>query len=214
MNATASQDTTTPAGYGPGTALVVVDVQHDFASPDGGLYVPGGDAVVPAVDTEVRAARDAGATVIYTQDWHPPVTPHFAKDGGVWPVHCVADTWGAELHRDLTVDGPVVRKGVDGGDGYSGFSVRDPVSGEEEATELGSLLTDAGVDRVVVVGLAGDVCVKATALDAQRLGFAVEVPLTTTAFVELEPGDGDRTVEELRAAGVRITARGPSAAQA
>ncbi len=115
MTTDTSQDGPTRTSYGPGTALVVVDVQHDFASPDGGLYVTGGDAVVPVVDAEVRAARDAGATVVYTQDWHPPVTPHFAKDGGVWPVHCVADTWGAELHRDLTVDGPVVRKGVDGG---------------------------------------------------------------------------------------------------
>jgi nicotinamidase/pyrazinamidase len=197
------------APYDADTALVVVDVQHDFAHPDGGLYVPGGDEVVPRVDAEVRAAAAAGATVVYTQDWHPPSTPHFAKDGGTWPVHCVRDTWGAELHEDLTVDGPVVRKGVDGGDGYSGFSVRDPVSGEEESTELGSLLHDAGVHRVVVVGLAGDVCVAATARDAVDLGFAVEVPLATTAFVELEPGDGDRAVEGLRDAGVTIADQPP-----
>jgi nicotinamidase/pyrazinamidase len=205
--------TTTTAPYDATTALVVVDVQHDFASPDGGLYVPGGDAVVLVVDAEVRAAVDAGATVVYTQDWHPPSTPHFAKDGGIWPVHCVADTWGAELHDDLTVEGPVVRKGVDGGDGYSGFSVRDPVSGEEEATELGRLLDEAGVRRVVVVGLAGDVCVKATALDAVRLGYEVELPLPATAFVEVEPGDGERAVSELREAGVRVVERGPAAAQ-
>jgi nicotinamidase/pyrazinamidase len=197
------------APYDADTALVVVDVQHDFAHPDGGLYVPGGDEVVPRVDAEVRAAAAAGATVVYTQDWHPPSTPHFAKDGGTWPVHCVRDTWGAELHEDLTVDGPVVRKGVDGGDGYSGFSVRDPVSGEEESTELGSLLHDAGVHRLVVVGLAGDVCVAATARDAVDLGFAVEVPLATTAFVELEPGDGDRAVEGLREAGVTIADQPP-----
>jgi nicotinamidase/pyrazinamidase len=201
------------APYGPGTALVVVDVQHDFASPDGGLFVPGGDAVVRVVDAEVRAALAAGATVIYTQDWHPPSTPHFAKDGGTWPVHCVADTWGAELHDELTVEGPVVRKGVDGGDGYSGFSVRDPISGAEEATELGALLDDAGVRRVVVVGLAGDVCVKATALDAVRLGYEVEVPLPATAFVEVQPGEGERAVAELRDAGVQVTSRGPAAAQ-
>jgi nicotinamidase/pyrazinamidase len=205
--------TTTTAPYDATTALVVVDVQHDFASPDGGLYVPGGDAVVLVVDAEVRAAVDAGATVVYTQDWHPPSTPHFAKDGGIWPVHCVADTWGAELHDDLTVEGPVVRKGVDGGDGYSGFSVRDPVSGEEEATELGRLLDEAGVRRVVVVGLAGDVCVKATALDAVRLGYEVELPLPATAFVEVEPGDGELAVSELREAGVRVVERGPAAAQ-
>jgi nicotinamidase/pyrazinamidase len=201
----------TPPRYDPGTALVVVDVQHDFAHPDGGLFVPGGDDVVPVVNAEVRAAQAAGATVVYTQDWHPPSTPHFEKDGGVWPVHCVADTWGAQLHEDLTVDGPVVRKGVDGGDGYSGFSVRDPVSGDEEATELGAILSDAEVERVVVVGLAGDVCVKETALDAVRLGYEVQVPLPATAFVELRPGDGERAVEELRGAGVTVSSRGPAA---
>jgi nicotinamidase/pyrazinamidase len=208
-----TQPHTVPAAYDADTALVVVDVQHDFAHPDGGLFVRGGDAVVPLIDAEVRAAADAGATVVYTQDWHPPTTPHFAKDGGVWPVHCVRDTWGAALHDDLTVVGPVVRKGVDGEDGYSGFSVRDPVSGEEEATELGGLLADAGVHRVVVVGLAGDVCVAATAQDAVRLGFATEVPLATTAFVELEPGDGERAVEAMRSAGVRVTDQPPGAAR-
>ncbi|MTV27020.1 isochorismatase family protein [Nitriliruptoraceae bacterium ZYF776] len=190
--------------YSPGTALLVVDVQHDFADPDGGLYVAGGEQVVPVVNAEVAAARAAGAPVVYTQDWHPPSTPHFAKDGGVWPVHCVRDTWGAELHRDLDVVGPIVRKGVDGGDGYSGFSVRDPVSGDVEATELGALLTAAGVERVVVTGLAADVCVKATALDAVRLGYAVVVPLAATRAVELEDGDAERAVAELRAAGVEV----------
>jgi nicotinamidase/pyrazinamidase len=191
--------------YDPSTALVVVDVQHDFADPDGGLYVDGGEEVVPVVNDEVATARAAGAPVIYTQDWHPESTPHFAKDGGVWPVHCVRDTWGAELHRDLVVDGPIVRKGVDGGDGYSGFSVRDPVSGEETDTQLGRLLEEAHVRRVVVTGLAGDVCVKATALDARELGYEVVVPLAATRFVELEDGDAERTIDELRAAGVELT---------
>lgn len=197
--------------YPAGTALVVVDVQHDFAHPDGGLYVAGGDEVVPRVDAEVRAARADDALVVYTQDWHPPSTPHFAKDGGTWPVHCVRDTWGAQLHDQLTLDGPVVRKGVDGGDGYSGFSVRDPVSGKEHATELGRLLEEAEIRRVVVVGLAGDVCVRATALDALDGGFEVEVPRATTAAVELEPGDGDRAFEELRAAGAAVPDQAPAA---
>lgn len=190
--------------YDPDTALVVVDVQNDFADPQGGLYVADGEQIVAPVNAEIAAARDAGALVAYTQDWHPPTTPHFAKDGGVWPTHCVQDTWGAELHPDLDVDGPVVRKGVDGGDGYSGFSVRDPVSGEESATELGRILDDAGVRRVIVTGLAGDVCVKATALDAKQLGYEVVVPLATTRFVELEAGDGERAVAALRDVGVEV----------
>jgi nicotinamidase/pyrazinamidase len=102
------------------------------------------------------------------------------------------------------VDGPVVRKGVDGGDGYSGFSVRDPVTGEEGETELGQLLREAGVRRLVIVGLAGDYCVRETALDGLRLGFEVVVPLAGTRFVELQPGDAERTIDELREAGVEL----------
>ena len=89
----------------------------------------------------------AGSPVVYTQDWHPPSTPHFAKDGGIWPVHCVADTWGAQLHPDLVVRGPVVRKGTGGEDGYSGFSMRDPETGETSPTELDGLLREAGAER-------------------------------------------------------------------
>lgn len=194
--------------YTPTTALVVVDVQNDFADPEGGLYVKGSDATLPAINAEIAAARAAGALVVYTLDWHPPSTPHFDKDGGIWPVHCVRDTWGAQLHPELDVpeDAPMVRKGEDGGDGYSGFSVRDPISGEEHATELGRILDEAGIERVVVVGFAGDVCVRATALDALERGHEVEVPLSTTAFVEVNEGDGERTVKELRAAGVNVAA--------
>ncbi len=204
-----SNDRAKDATYGPSTALVVVDVQNDFADPSGGLYVQGGEDVVDVVNAHVRAARDAGAIVVYTQDWHPPDTPHFEKDGGVWPVHCVRDTWGADLHPQLDVaeDAKVVRKGVDGGDGYSGFSVRDPVSGAESTTELGGILDDAGATRVVVTGLAGDVCVKETALDARRLGYEVVVPLEATRFVVLEDGDDERAVVEMRTAGVTIVDR-------
>jgi nicotinamidase/pyrazinamidase len=191
--------------YDPTTALVVVDLQHDFADPDGNLYVRGGEKVVPLANTEIEAAREAGAPVVYTQDWHPPSTPHFQKDGGIWPVHCVHDTWGAEFHEDLVVEGPVVRKGVDGRDGYSGFSVRDPLTGEEGETQLGHLLREAGVRRIVIVGLAGDYCVRETALDGRRLGYEVLVPLEATRFVELEEGDAERTVAELRDVGVELT---------
>ncbi len=190
--------------YAPDVALVVVDVQNDFADPAGGLYVEGGEQVVDAVNAEIGAATAAGSFVVYTQDSHPPQTPHFAAQGGVWPVHCVAGTWGAELHPRLRVEGPVVRKGTDGSDGYSGFSVRDPVSGEREATSLASQLSTRGIKRLVVVGLAGDVCVKETALDGMRLGYEVEVPLTTTAMVA-GPDVVGAVSEELREAGATVT---------
>lgn len=190
--------------YGPGSALVVVDVQNDFASPDGALSVPGGDQVVGPINVEIRAARETGALVVYTQDWHPERTPHFVTDGGPWPVHCVAGTPGADLHPDLLVDGPVVRKGADGRDGYSGFTVRDPRSGDEDATELDAILKEHAVRRVVVVGLALDYCVRDTALDAVRLGYGVEVPADLTRPVNVRAGDGSRAVAALVGAGAVV----------
>jgi nicotinamidase/pyrazinamidase len=183
------------------TALLVVDVQNDFADPVGGLYVAGGEEILSPVSQLVGDAQNAGSAVVYTQDWHPDSTPHFEKDGGIWPVHCVGGTWGAELHPQLLVRGPVVRKGTSGEDGYSGFSVRDPATGATAATQLQSLL-DPAVQRLVIVGLAGDYCVKETALDGVRLGYTVEVPLAFTRFVELAPGDTERSVQEMRSAGV------------
>jgi nicotinamidase/pyrazinamidase len=149
-------------------------------------------------------ARNNGALVVATQDWHPESTPHFAKDGGIWPVHCVAETWGAALHHGLALpdDAPRVRKGANGEDGYSGFTMRDPTTGETIPTELESILRDAGVERVVVVGLATDYCVKATALDAVRLGFETALLTDAVAAVDLEPGDGERALDEMREAGV------------
>jgi nicotinamidase/pyrazinamidase len=192
--------------YGPGTALLVVDVQNDFADPAGSLYVSGGEAVVAFADAEIEGARAADVPVFYTQDWHPPSTPHFAKDGGIWPVHCVGGTWGAELHPGLRVDGVVVRKGVGGEDGYSGFTLRDPVSGATVPTELDGLLRAAGITSLVVVGLATDYCVLASALDARELGYDVTLLAEGIRAVELEAGDGERALERLRAEGVTVVA--------
>jgi nicotinamidase/pyrazinamidase len=190
--------------YHPSTVLVVVDCQNDFVDPAGGLAVRGAEAVVPVVNREIALATSAAALVVATQDWHPETTPHFVKDGGIWPVHCVAGTWGAEIHPDLDLPerAPRVRKGANGEDGYSGFSMRDPVSGEETPTELDGLLRERGVDEVVVVGVATDHCVQATALDAVRLGYRTALLTDAIAAVDLEPGDGDRAIETMRAAGV------------
>jgi nicotinamidase/pyrazinamidase len=193
--------------YDARSALVVVDVQNDFADPGGSLSVRGGAEIVPVVNAAVSRARDAGAVVVYTQDWHPPHTPHFAQDGGTWPVHCVAGTWGADLYPDLDVteDAPRVRKGSNGEDGYSGFTMRDPVTGDTRSTDLESILRERDVTRVTVCGLATDYCVKATALDAQRLGFATTVLGDAVRAVELQAGDGEQALAELAAAGVTIS---------
>lgn len=194
------------SAYDAATALLVVDLQNDFADPAGSLSVAGGEAILPRVNDEVRRAGEAGALVVATQDWHPPSTPHFQRDGGIWPVHCVGGTWGAELHPAfaLAADAPRVRKGINGEDGYSGFTTRDPLSGEERPTELDGLLRERGVMRVRVCGLATDYCVRATALDAVRLGFATTLLTDAVASVDLQAGDGDRAVVEMAEAGVEL----------
>jgi nicotinamidase/pyrazinamidase len=186
------------------TALVVVDVQNDFADPGGSLHVRGGEDVVAPIDALVTRALAEGGTVVYTQDWHPPVTPHFAKDGGIWPDHCVQGTWGAELHPGLDVRGPIVRKGANGEDGYSGFTMRDPRTGETMPTELERRLRERDIERVVIVGLATDYCVRATARDALALGYATSVARSLIRAVDLEPGDGDRAITEMADEGAII----------
>jgi nicotinamidase/pyrazinamidase len=187
--------------YDESTALIVVDVQNDFADPGGSLYVAGGELVVPLVNQQIAEARAGGATIVYTQDWHPESTPHFEKDGGIWPVHCVMGTWGAEFHPDLVVDGEVVRKGATGHDGYSGFTERHPTTAEEHATALVDLLRERDVERVVVAGLATDYCVKETAVDALGYGFGTTVLTDAIRGVNLEPGDDERALDAIRARG-------------
>jgi len=185
--------------YGPDTALIVVDVQNDFADPKGNLAVAGAESVIPMINAQIEQAREAESPVVYTRDWHPESTPHFAKDGGVWPVHCVAGTWGADFHPDLVVDGPEIRKGANGEDGYSGFTMRDPVSGKTMSTGLGEWL--GSIRQLVIVGLATDYCVKATALDGLALGYQVTVLVDAIRAVNLEEGDGDRALREVVDAG-------------
>jgi nicotinamidase/pyrazinamidase len=173
-------------------ALIVVDVQNDFC-PGGALAVPDGDAVVEPINVMAREAP----FVVATRDWHPADHESFGEQGGPWPVHCVAGTAGAELHPEIDsgqVDVIVDKGQAPDREGYSGF----------EDTELLQLLRDRGVDAVDVAGLALDYCVKATALDARRHGFDVTVHRGATRAVEVQPGDAERAVEELRAAGVSV----------
>jgi len=192
--------------YDATSALLVVDVQNDFADPGGSLYVKGGEEVPAVMNREIRAARSAGALVVYSQDWHPESTPHFQKDGGVWPVHCVGGTWGAEFHPDLDIanDAIVLRKGTGGEDGYSVFTVRDPKTGEELATALERILREHHVERLVIDGLATDYCVKDTVLDARRMGFPVTVLSGAIRAVNLQPDDDARAEEQMRDAGAEL----------
>ena len=172
-------------------ALVIVDFQNDF-TPGGALAVPDGDAIAPKIN-ELAASGDYDL-IVATRDWHPPDHSSFAAQGGPWPVHCVADTDGAQLHPALD-QGPIdviVDKGQSPDtDGYSGFA----------GTDLESLLRDRGITQVTVVGLATDYCVKNTALDALRAGFQVTVDSTAVRGVEVNDGDSERALAEVRAAG-------------
>ncbi len=187
-------------------ALIVVDVQNDFVDPEGGLSVKDAPSVVPSINAMIEDARDDDRLIVYTQDWHPKVTPHFAKDGGIWPVHCVADSWGAQFYPGLEVvsDARVVKKGTGGEDGYSGFSMRDPETEAESDTAMESILKQHGIDEVEIVGIATDYCVKETALDARKRGFKTAVYRSCMKGVDLQPGDAEAAIHEMEEAGVEV----------
>ena len=193
-----------PVNYDEHTALLVVDVQNDFADPAGSLYVAGGEEVPSVANREASRARASGALVVYTRDWHPPETPHFKPQGGIWPVHCVRETWGAEFHATLKVDGELIYKATGPDDGYSAFSVQHLPTGEIRGTGLDELLKKHGVTNVVIVGIATDYCVRQTALDGVGLGYDVEVLREGIRAVDIEPGDGERALAEIEDAGARV----------
>ena len=193
-----------PVRYDERTALLIVDVQNDFADPSGSLYVAGGEEVVPIANREAARAYEGGALVVYTRDWHPPDTPHFAPYGGIWPVHCVRETWGADFHRDLKVDGERIHKATGPEDGYSAFSVQHLPTGETRGTGLEEMLAERGIERVVIVGIATDYCVRESALDAIRLGFETEILSEGVRAVDRESGDGERALAEIAGIGAQI----------
>jgi nicotinamidase-related amidase len=173
-------------------ALVIVDFQNDF-TPGGALAVPGGDAIAGHLNSLAGSGRFD--LVVATRDWHPPEHSSFAARGGIWPEHCVAGSDGAQLHPALDaarVD-VIVDKGTDPEtEGYSGF----------DGTDLATLLRDRGIDRVTVAGLATDYCVRATALDALREGFAVTVDEAGSRGID--PADSARALDDVRGAGGEV----------
>jgi len=177
-------------------ALVVVDVQNDFC-PGGSLAVAEGNEVVKPLNKLMKEFLDRGEPVYKTRDWHPEKTKHFAIYGGTWPIHCVQNTRGAEFHPDL-LDDPritVISKGFDErADGYSGF----------DGTQLAQLLRDEGVNEVWVGGLATDYCVKQTVIDGVHNGFKVKALADAMRPVNVNPDDGKKAVDEMKAAGAEI----------
>lgn len=176
-------------------ALLVVDVQNDFC-PGGALAVAEGDQVVPPLNRLIEEFLKRGEPVFRSRDWHPRQTKHFKEFGGTWPVHCVQDTKGAEFHADLIDDIHIrtISKGMGDEDSYSAF----------DGTDLALQLRRLGVEEVWVGGLATDYCVKNTVLDALKEGFQVKALKDAMRAVEVNPGDGERAIHEMRAAGAEI----------
>jgi nicotinamidase/pyrazinamidase len=183
-------------------ALLIVDLQNDFC-PGGALPVPDGHRVVEPLNCVAEHFAAAGLPVLASRDWHPPVTRHFREHGGLWPPHCVQGSAGAAFHPDLRLPDVtiVITKGTDPEqDGYSAFEAVT-----EDGRTLQEYLAAAGVRHLYIGGLATDYCVRYSALDALRLGFAVTVLTEGVAGVDATPGDSVRALEEMKQAGVTFS---------
>jgi nicotinamidase/pyrazinamidase len=176
-------------------ALIVVDVQNDFC-PGGSLAVAHGDEVVAPLNQLIEDFLERGEPVFKSRDWHPEKTRHFAAFGGTWPVHCVQNTKGAEFHPELIDDMHirVISKGLGDEDSYSAF----------DGTDLALQLHRLGVEEVWIGGLATDYCVKNTVLDALKEGFRVKALKNAMRAVELESGDAERALAEMKEAGAEV----------
>jgi nicotinamidase/pyrazinamidase len=182
-------------------ALLVVDVQNDFC-PSGALPVPDGDRVVEPLNRAMERFAAAGLPVIASRDWHPPVTKHFQKYGGLWPPHCVQGTPGAAFHPGLRLPQGtiIISKGTDPEqDSYSAFEALT-----DAGQSLTELLSALGIRHLYVGGLATDYCVRSSVLDALRLGISVALFSDAVAGVDVTPGDSNRALEEMRQAGVHF----------
>ncbi len=182
-------------------ALLIVDVQNDFC-PGGALAVAEGDRVVPVLNEWIERLSRQNAPIYASRDWHPVATTHFEEYGGPWPQHCVAGSPGAAFHPDLRLPphAVVITKGNESGaDGYSAFEGRTGAG-----TSLADDLRARGIRHLYVGGLATDYCVRASVLDARRLGFDVTVIADAVRGVEASSGDSARALDEMRAAGAAI----------
>jgi len=164
-------------------------LQNDFC-PGGALAVPEGDKIVPVLNAYIERFSNSKSIIVATRDWHPENHISFAEQGGIWPKHCVQNTKGAEFHPDLKLpsDSIIVSKATEPEkEAYSGF----------DGTNLDKLLKGKGVTRLFVGGLATDYCVRATVLDALRLGFCVFLLLDAIKGVNVQPEDSERAIVEM-----------------
>lgn len=183
-------------GLRPTDALLIVDLQRDFCA-GGRLAVPGGDEIVPLVNDLIAQARAAGAQIVVSRDWHPPDHMSFASRGGPWPQHCVRGAGGAEFHPELRLPAGVLLISK------ARRAEREQYSDFDD-TSLAEELRRRAIDRIFIVGLAEDHCVRASAIDAARLGFETHVLRAATR--PFTPEGGKKARADMRAAGVAIEA--------
>ena len=191
----------TNASIGCDTAILIIDVQVDFCW-GGALAVPAGDKVIPALNQVIRKANRRNLRIYASRDWHPAVSTHFKAWGGIWPVHCVADTPGAGFNDklQLPVDTYIVSKGLK--PDCNGYSVFDGRLADE--MDFGRALNKELITHLIVGGLATDYCVKRSVLDALKLGFAVTVLTDAIAAVERQAGDEQKALQEMHQAGADL----------
>ena len=179
------------------SAIIAVDIQNDFC-PGGALPVPDGDAVVYSMNLYITKFSKMGLPVYFTRDWHPQNHISFKTNGGIWPEHCVQETYGAELHKKLLIPSRavIISKGISpDNDGYSGF----------EETDLDKRLKAKNIRQLFIGGLATDYCVKSTVLDALHAGFDVVFLSDASKGVDVNTGDSEQAIDEmLREGAVKV----------
>ncbi|HET6420603.1 MAG TPA: bifunctional nicotinamidase/pyrazinamidase [Geobacteraceae bacterium] len=185
------------------SALLIVDLQKDFC-PGGSLAVSGGNAIIPVINRYIRIFLENNLPVLASRDWHPRNTVHFRTGGGIWPVHCVQNTEGAEFHPELALpdDAVIFSKGMNP-DLYDEYSAFQAVT--ETGQRFPDFLRTNGISRLYICGIATDFCVKATVLDSLAGGFAVTLLKDAVCGVDINPGDSERAFDEMAAAGATIT---------
>ncbi|MGB4762188.1 MAG: isochorismatase family protein [Candidatus Saccharimonas sp.] len=187
--------------------LINVDMQHDFI--DGSLAVKDGEQIVDPINQLSRAVRRSMGRVAFTRDWHPAITPHFADYGGLWPVHCVAGTQGAEFHPDLEIlpGDVIISKGMGQTDGYSGT---EGISDDGQTLE--SLIDpkeSAEQVNVYLDGIATEFCVKETGIKsacrfANNKNIAFYAIADAMRAVNLQPNDDAKALAEMQSVGIHI----------
>jgi nicotinamidase/pyrazinamidase len=169
-------------------------VQNDFC-PGGGLPVPEGDKIVPALNKYIKIFSKKNLPIFASRDWHPKESKHFKQFGGPWPKHCIQNTKGARFHPDLKLpkETIILSKGMDPSkDSYSAFQAFD-----SNGTEFLGLLKVLGVSELFIGGLATDYCVKSSVLDALKFGFKVKLLIDAIKGVNIKPKDSEDAIEEM-----------------